>query len=80
MVPLKNLPIKCGVPLLVAKMLSINDDAYSLGILASLLFLKNIALNLTISDALQYKILCFSSPTSLLMHFLYLRSAVKLHR
>ena len=44
------------VPLLVAKILSINDDAYSLGILASLLSLKNIALNLTISGALQNKI------------------------
>ena len=58
MIPLKNLPISCGggVPLLVAKIPSINDDAHSLRILASLLSLKNIVLNLAISGALQYKI------------------------
>ena len=57
MIPFKNLPISCGVPLLVAKIPSINDDAHSLRILASLLLsLKNIALNLAISGALQYKI------------------------
>ena len=51
---------------------SVNDDPHSLRILASLLSLKNIALNLTISGALQYKIWCFSSQTSLLMHFFYI--------
>ena len=29
MIPFKNLPISCGVPLLVAKIPSINDDAHS---------------------------------------------------
>ena len=52
MIPFKNLPISCGVPLLVTKIPSINDDAYSLSILVSLLSLKNIVLNL----AIQYKI------------------------
>ena len=56
MIPLKNLPISCGVPLLVAKIPSINGDAHSLRILASLASLKNIVLNFTISGALQYKI------------------------
>ena len=37
MIPFRALPINYGVPLLVAKIPSINDDAYSLGILASLL-------------------------------------------
>ena len=54
MIPLKNLPIKCGVLLLVA--LSINDVAYSLGILASLLSLRNIVLNLLYK--VQYSIIC----------------------
>ena len=55
-IPFQNLPINCGVPLLVAKISSVNDDAHSLCILASLLFLKNIVLNLAIAGALQYKI------------------------
>ena len=57
MIPFKDLPISCGggVPLLVAKIPSITDDTHSLRILASLLSLKNIVLNLTISAALQYK-------------------------
>ena len=50
LIPFKNVPINC--PLLVTKMLSINDDAHSLSILASLLSVKNIALHLTISGAL----------------------------
>ena len=54
MIPFKNFPISCGVPLLVAKIPSINDDAHSLRILASLLSLKNIVLNLAIAGALQY--------------------------
>ena len=45
MIPFKNLPISCGVPLLVAKIPSINDDPHSLHILASL---KNIVRNLAI--------------------------------
>ena len=69
MIPFKNLPMNCGVPLLVAKIPSVNDDPHSLRILASLLSLKNIVLNLTISGALQYRIWCFSSSTSLLMQF-----------
>ena len=32
MIQLKNLPINCGVPLLVAKIPSINDGAHSLRI------------------------------------------------
>ena len=56
MIPFRTLPINYGVPLLVAKIPSINDDAYSLGILASLLALKNIVFNLTFSGALQHKI------------------------
>ena len=57
MIPFKNLPIICGVPLLVAKIPSINHDRHSLRILASvLLSLKNIVLNLAISGALQHKI------------------------
>ena len=56
MIPFKNLPINCGVPLLVAKISSINDDAHSLRILASLLSLKSNVLNLAIAGALQYKI------------------------
>ena len=52
MIPFKNLPINCGVPLLVAKIPSINDDAHSLRILASLSSLKNIFLKLAISGAL----------------------------
>ena len=54
MIPFKNLAMKCGVPLLVAKMSSIND-AHSLRILASLITLKNIILDLAIAGALQYK-------------------------
>ena len=42
MIPLKNLPISCGVPLLVAKIPSVNDGAHSLRIIASLLSLKNL--------------------------------------
>ena len=69
MIPFKNLPVNCGVPLLVAKIPSIND-VHSLRILASLILsLKNIVLNLTILGALQYKMYCFSSPALLLMHF-----------
>ena len=55
MIAFKNLPISSGVPLLVAKIPSINDDAHSLRILASLLSLKNIVFNLAVSGALQYK-------------------------
>ena len=56
MIPFKYLPINCGVALLVAKIPSVNDDAHSLGVLASLLSLKNIVLNLTISGAVQYSV------------------------
>ena len=60
MIPFKKFapkfPVNCGVPLLVAKIPSINDDAHPLRILASLLSLRNIVLNLAISGALHYKI------------------------
>ena len=50
MIPFKNLLVNCRLPLLAAKMSSINDTHLN-RILASLLSLKNIVLDLAITGA-----------------------------